>query len=600
MDAPLHHSADSQKPTSAKSIDVPVLLAVWASFLLFSLVAAPIPSVNEPHYLCKARHFWSPQWCANDFFLTSSNAHTVFYATFGSLTNWLPFDQSAWLGRAIALMVVAAGWCSLIASIFQDDTDADTKCRWTPLYVCWTFLGLQACGSFSGEWLIGGIEGKVVSYGLLFGAVGQIYRNRLILAGTLTGVGIAFHPVIGVWAVLAFAGMRLSRILLKRFRSDDLEPLPQSTVTLRRAAMAIVASGISAIPGLIPVFQLLAEPSSAKTRAAANFIQVYYRLAHHLDPMAFLPRAYLGYAALLLIWVTLMYLGRQSPRLRQFDGIVAMSIVFAVAGIIIGWGPRPAQNMVWYAQRAQLLKFYPFRLADILVPLAVAMAVVRWLPTLPRKQVCRLVCIAFAITGAGMILLGYGLPRDSDSESLFEARRVAGFMAVAGLGVGVATIVFRLIRQRTSSVAYGLVFLGSLALGHLHADTNRFTAESRADWIAACRWVDTNLPTDVLVHSPHNAWTFKWYAHRAEYVSFKDCPQDAAGIVEWNRRLSFLKRWFEQKYDDELYSVAELREFRAATQVTHILTDRLGPMELEPVYRNDSFQLYDLTTLDQK
>ena len=81
-------------------------------------------------------------------------------------------------------------------------------------------------------------------------------------------------------------------------------------------------------------------------------------------------------------------------------------------------------------------------------------------------------------------------------------------------------------------------------------------------------------------------------------MAFKDCPQDAAGIVEWNSRLNFLQKWFEQNYADEFYSAGELKSLRQQTGLTYLLTDRLGPLELEPIYRNGTFQVYDLTSLD--
>ena len=52
----------------------PVLLAVWATFFFYGAIAAPVPGVNEPHYLCKSKHFWQPAWCERDFFLASPEA----------------------------------------------------------------------------------------------------------------------------------------------------------------------------------------------------------------------------------------------------------------------------------------------------------------------------------------------------------------------------------------------------------------------------------------------------------------------------------------------------------------------------------------------
>ena len=521
-----------------------VYWAVWCSFFMYSAIAAPVPAVNEPHYLCKARHFWQPGWCDQDFFLHSANAHTVFYATVGSLTTFLSLDQAAWTGRVLAVLVLAAGWCRLLSTV--------TTSRSSPLYVCWLFLLLAAIGSFSGEWLVGGVEGKTFAYGFLFSALGHAISGRIIRAGALAGLAVAFHPVIGVWGCLAYAGAELVRGRL--WQVNRLKTAFSGTEILERLK-SMVAFAVCALPGLIPVFHLLVESVPKSTKNAATFIQVYYRLAHHLDPMRFLPRAYAEYAVLLIVWFLVMTLrqwqrrgAHSAPTVTiphddrtanqwRFDLIVGFALLFAVGGLVIGWGPRPAQGMTWYLQRAQLLKFYPFRLADVLIPLAVSIGVVNAVATRGRRQ-----AVAFG--------------------------------------------------------AYGLMFVAALFRAHSVVEVNRYSGEFRADWIDACRWIDKHLPAEALIHTPHNGWAFKWFAQRAEYVAFKDCPQDAAGIVEWNRRLNYLKRWFDSHYDDQFYSAEELRALRAETHITHVFTDRLGPMGIEPVFRNESFQVYDLTLLD--
>ena len=540
MSVPNESGAETAREREA--FDPVVAVIVWCSLMLYSLSAAPIPAVNEPHYLCKARQYWQPDWCAGDFFLQSTNAHTVFYATVGSLTQWCSLEQSAWIGRLLALLVLAVGWCSLLVTLRGG--------RWFPLHVCWLFLALQACGNFSGEWLVGGVEGKVFGYGLLFAALGQMNRGRMTLAGGLAGMAVAIHPVIGVWGLLALAGASAldcwPTVASGFFQGTRRSAHPTSLVEVAPpASPRVVAvkwlSGLGVLslcmlPGLIPVYHLLSESVPQPTKAAANFIQVYYRLAHHLDPMTFLPRAYYGYAALLAVWLVTMPVGRRSVLHRRFDKIVGCAVLFAIVGVIIGWGPRPAPQMTWYAQRAQLLKFYPFRLADVLVPLAVSIGVAR--------------CLQFR----GLIWKQF--------------------------------------------IGYGALFAFALIRANAVIETNRYTGELKGDWIAACQWIDQHLPRDVMVYAPHNGWAFKWFAQRAEYVAFKDCPQDAAGIVEWNRRLIYLRRWFEAHYDDEYYSADELREFRHETGITHILTDRLGPLDLDPIFENDSYQVYDLTTLD--
>lgn len=302
------------------------------------------------------------------------------------------------------------------------------------------------------------------------------------------------------------------------------------------------------LPGLIPVIGLLMEPVSDSIRYEANYLQVYFRLAHHLDPMTFPERAYVGYSIFLAIWCCSFFWGGRTNAKRSFDMMIVWSVLFAYAGILIGLGPRPAPLMPLFALRMNLLKFYPFRLGDVLLPIGVAVSLMSV------------------------------LERTLLNVSSVETKRL---------------------RRVFPHVMLLIVFLAALWRASSTAETNRYANEDRADWIDVCQWIDRHLPADALVQSQTNGWAFKWFAKRAEYVTFKDCPQDSAGIVEWNRRLNFLKQWYEEKYSDNLYSAAELRELRRETNLTHLLTDRLGPLELEPIYRNGTFQVYDLRTLGE-
>jgi len=57
------------------------------------------------------------------------------------------------------------------------------------------------------------------------------------------------------------------------------------------------------------------------------------------------------------------------------------------------------------------------------------------------------------------------------------------------------------------------------------------------DWQRVCEWVAAETPRDAMFWTPREQQTFKWYAGRAEAVTWKDVPQDARGIIEWKRRL---------------------------------------------------------------
>ncbi|MFP6766232.1 MAG: DUF6798 domain-containing protein, partial [Planctomycetaceae bacterium] len=136
------------------------------------------------------------------------------------------------------------------------------------------------------------------------------------------------------------------------------------------------------------------------------------------------------------------------------------------------------------------------------------------------------------------------------------------------------------------------VMAGALWMSAGRGSESRMSAPQQADWIAACSWIRSHTKEDVLIHTPRQAWAFKWFASRSEYVSLKDCPQDAQGILEWNNRLNGIRNWAESHYGDGVFSRQETERLHAETGITHLLVRRLGPFEVQPEFANATFRLY--------
>lgn len=496
------------------------------SLLLYSLLSAPVPALNEPHYLTKAKHYWQPEWCAGDLFLESANAHVVFYQTLGLLTVWLPLPVVAVIGRCLALLLLAVGWTKLVRWLVPGPGSA--------IFSLWLFLGLQTVGNWSGEWVVGGVESKVFTYGLFLWSLAAWCERRIVLSATLSGLSIAFHPVVGLWGLFTLLGTiigRWFRSWLASHETQDAIPVDK-----RRMAMAVMCCILAALPGLIPAIQLITAPVDAATRYAGTYIQVYYRLAHHLDPMLFPARAYQGYLLLIILWIALQFCLPTTTILRRINGVIWFSLAFALAGLAIGYGPRPPKNMLWFGERMHLLKFYPFRLADALIPCGVA-----W----------------------GFTALWWRYSR----------------------------------LQKWYGVVLPPLMIGTLTYAMYLAQADRIAKAQDPAWREVCEWFRQTQPHDVLVQTPHDRYTFKWYAARPEFVTFKDCPQDTPGIVEWNRRMLLLSKWYHNHFDDQFYSTQEMHEFHELTGITHLVTDTLGPFEMPPVMEADPYRVYDLRSL---
>lgn len=524
-----------------------VVLAIWLSFLLVSLSCSQIPGVNESHYLTKSKHYWNPDWCSRDFFLTSFPAHRVFYQTLGCLTQWFELATVALIGRVIGTGMLAVSWTMLVKSLSDGRTSrlseptskiaesiaaSQATSDWLALSSAWLFLGMQAIGNLSGEWLIGGFESKVIAFAFLFWSVASRLSQRFLSAAICCGLAIAFHPIIGLWHLVALMFVEVADRQLHFVGQHSSGPH-------RRRWAEIALLFVTALPGLWPAIELL-RIGDSKASYAANFVQVFYRLKHHLDPMDFGIWNYASYGLLAAIWLALLRLYARRSTISSRDRIwicyIIAAAVFALCGYLVGFGPRPAQEMWGFRWRMGLLKFYPFRLFDLILPIAVA--------------------VSLALCASGRWC------------------RVVWVVAFAGFGFA--------------------------AVKHQFQEPSiPWTHEARADWKAACAWINQNTPADSLFLTPIESDSFKWFAQRAEWVNFKDCPQDAAGIVEWNGRLKWIDRWSKAAFEDERYSNKELKDLRQKTNAEFAMVRTRVPYEADLIYSNKTFNVFRLPNVSE-
>lgn len=501
------------------------LLILYVIFVGFSLLRVPVPGVNEPHYLCKAKYYWNPEWCAGDLFLESSNPHLVFYVTIGWLTRFLPLDEVAVVGRCLGLVPLAIGWQMLAFRLVGN--------HWASLISAGLFCILQSAGNWSGEWLVGGIESKVSAYGFLFWAIAQALALRLPSSALLAGIAISFHPVVGVWGALATLLATCAFVAATRY--EDWRP---SLPNLKTWCISGLLFCLTASPGIvlagIAVFE--GEPDESRI---ATYLQVSHRLTHHLDPMNFPKHAYRYFFGLIVLLLLLQPATGNPRRWRWWNFLVGASLLIALAGFIAGWGPRPLKEMPGYEWRMTILKFYPFRLADILVPVAVCLVSASRLTHWIREK-----CSSRGLSNGMLLLLS-------------------------------------LVMTWT-----GLIIPGS------ETNPSRMTATKRQNWVAACQWIREHSDSTAKIYSFDNQWAVKWYAQRPEYVNFKDCPQDAASIVEWNERRWVISRWRTGAIADGKISLDELDELSRLTGTSIFVCDRFGPFEASPDHRNADFRVY--------
>jgi hypothetical protein len=539
------------------------VVLVCGVFVLYSFCHVPIPGVNESHYLCKARALYDSHWCVHDQFLHSANAHLVFFALFGAAAKILPLAVVAIVGRIISLALLGVAWATLGRRLSLSPSGI--------VVAACCYCGVAMTGNFSGEWVIGGLEGKVPSYGFALLAI-SIWldawksgsRRLYVISGAFGGLSVAFHPVVGLWFCI---GIALSEVWMSAVSGSRGDSVPRRTEILWvQDGLAFSATAfVISLPGLVPVLSLLTQGDVTGSESdRANYIQVFWRLAHHLDPSTFPVQAWIHtlvliFVCILGIWGLRTWQGQssRSTAWRPWLTLLAASAVFAVAGVVVGWHSGAASDMPDWQRRAVVLKFYPFRLFDALLPMTTALLFGGLMDVAVRRRADR-----HAIEERLSVDLG-------DRRLRQRENRKPGSAAL----VSVCLVIVLSLWQRTPA-------------------PGGYSPKQFVDWKSACDWIRLNTPPDSQVFTPRESFAFKWFAERAEYVCIKDCPQDAAGILEWNQRLWRIHDWSRESFQDGRFDDADLERLRSITGASYILTRRLGPFESTPVFRNDTWRVY--------
>jgi hypothetical protein len=315
--------------------------------------AWPAPDVNEAVYLTKARHAADPNWGRGDFFLETPDAHGVFYLVAGPVAAALSLEATAWLGRL-------AGWL-LLAIGFRHAAVPLLATPWARVIAAGLFSFALRNTTAAGEWVIGGCEAKVFAWAAVLGGLGELGSGRFATAFGLAGIGTAFHPLVGGWALVATVVTWVAGPIRQR------EAAAPARGRMSWWEVAVVAGGLAAAAaGVGPALGLTAGVDAA-TRAAATKIYVVERLSHHLLPRTFADGMIARHLLAVAVWWLLSRLLPATAARRRIDTFTLAALAISAAGIGIAllepWAPATA-----YA----LLRYYWFRLADVAVPFALA------------------------------------------------------------------------------------------------------------------------------------------------------------------------------------------------------------------------------------
>ena len=526
---------------------VRTILEVGVIFVIFFMFGAwKTPDVNETHYVSKAINYWNPDWIPGDPFLESRDAHWTFYFAFGWLSFFCTPTAMAWIGRLVAWGLLAWSWQRLSYALLP--------IRWVAIPTALALAYYIESFHMAGEWLIGGIEGKSLAYPFVFFALEAILRRRHSAcgvnksdcrrwdkAGIFLGIACAFHILVGGWATLIVGILFVA--------SGDWR-------TVKFPWIGLIAGGLTALCGLLPVLMLNASTSAAIINEA-NLIYVFERLPHHLVPYEIRESFLLRFALLTIIWICICR-HIDNKRHRLFNGFIWGALALSAIGMILAFALRNNPEL-----SASVLRFYWFRLADIAVPMGIAIGAMRLcLFHIKRIKSASFPTLAVVLCILGLKAVTYftvnGLcfaylklsPPDSTVPwaitlliffgMLYWMQRLFSFsLPPLALALFYITIVFY--APLTALPKYA--DLRTHAVYCRSEPVGPHGRRAAAEWIDMCYWIKENTPGDARFWIPRDGQTFKWHAQRPDVGVWKNIPQDAEAIVEWRKAMDDLFKY---------------------------------------------------------
>jgi len=613
---------------------------ILALVLLFFVHGGwPVPDVNEAYYVGKAIYFWNPDWIVGDTFLESKDAHWFFYATFGSLSLLLPPTVLAWTGRLLAWFFLAFAWQRLSRVLIP-----------VPYFSILTAAGMLYyldAFSMSGEWIVGGVEGKSFAFPLMFLGLAAMLQGRWNHVWPYFGAASAFHVLVGGWAVVIALPILIVEKLITVIKTQKLPSLSAFSIGL----VFLFLGGLLSLPGLIPALKLNTN-TAPEIVAQAHYIYVYERLPHHLHPDGF-PWTYkFRFATLTLLWCTLsaVVLSRRNSSHLSFVichlsfarlvGFVFGSLLLAGIGFALAWIFRENPNLA-----SSWLRYYWFRTCDFAVPMGVSFAAAILFVQILELGKVRLAdalktltdfnffvknfCQGFLMFGGfGVVvflvlnglIFGYYFSASflkPDGSNILPAEPSIPWVLTLLLGIGLLSH----IEKATKAIQWDvwllllgvIVILAPLGFYLQKAEQRVRPGYSRNDpisarqawlWTDVCRWINdpaNGIPRGAKFLTPRELSNFKWNTRRAEVFTWKDIPQDARGIVQWHDSFEKLypkigrppTRNYPLQQPFSFYTAKKLGQLQQKYQYDYILCGKYPALKLPVVYENQGYVIYE-------
>jgi hypothetical protein len=506
---------------------VAVKLAIlWVAIILFRFPIKPFIG-NEVDVLPVARQAVEKGWLANDWYLNLAGPYReAFNLLCGPLlTSGIGFHWGAFLLRLLLYAFLAYGFYSLFRAL---------GLRFSLMLLALViFLSKQSL--VAEGWMVGGVEAKAFAYGFILLSGAAFLEKRYWRGFAFAGAAFSFHALVGAFSLTAIFG---ALVLNKGEYGRDWRAIAKS-------------SWIFPLTGIFGLFALLGYLTHLHSGGGAEVTRAYeiyvgFRNPHHTLPGYWKGHYWIFRLVVSVVLLVATYLLSRSSRLRFIAAYALSSSVFFMVGLgLFALGKIPA------------LRYYWFRLPDVLLPLTVSIVVA--------------VMMGDLMSGKGR--LGKLIERPG------VRRALVGFIFL-------------------------LVFLAPFShrIGHTREESGDKASANQI--LPMLNWIRGHTPQGAVFLIDPTLDKFYVYAQRAQFVSFKHAPyQQPADVLEWYRRIllcnggrrpqkSSFRVYPELRANYNHLSGEAIRAIAEQYKLDYYLSKDRRDLPFERVHSEDGYTLY--------
>jgi hypothetical protein len=336
----------------------------------------------------------------------------------------------------------------------------------------WIYSGQSAVAR---ETVFAGAEHKAVAYGLVFLGLRALVGGDSGRSGAMFGGATVFHVLVGGWTGLAALLTLLTTSTTKRRALFSF-----SGYFLSLALPAVIFAAVTYMP------EAVARETTNVDSAAAAREYVLFVAPFHLDPGTFWSwrsAVAAGFTAFFTIWLISVSMPAASRKVL----VAFLTVLLAIFCVgLLAW------QLEWY----WFLKYYPFRTADVLLPLFFWLSIAAFVSAVRTNP----------STGVGLL-------------------------RSAGACFALALLVALLARRSTQAL-----HRFDVALSDSFTEWSAFANTPGDGFDEAARWIRESTPRDSVFAADPCERRFYMLAQRPQVVSYKLVP-GIQKVAEWHARL---------------------------------------------------------------